>query len=196
MVLRKRRGLLLTTVGLILFIIYLTFSNPFRAFQEVRRFNLSLFLVSIVINYLGLVFFAASWYLLLRGMDVGIRLSGAIRATFISLFVVLMIPIPVGTEIIRAYLVRKEENSDIGKGDRVGSRPQSHVQHLLRHPHHIRSRNDHPPLWCEHSDPWRDALVRGAVCGWLKPPFRSHPRPTTAQDYLSAFSLLDTFSSF
>jgi len=114
-VLRKRRGLLLTTVGLILFIVYLAFSNPFKAFQEVRRFNLSLFLVSIAINYLGLVFFAASWYLLLRGMDVGIRLSEAIQATFISLFVVWMIPIPVGTEIIRAYLVRKEENSDIGK---------------------------------------------------------------------------------
>ncbi len=34
---------------------------------------------------------------------------------FASLFVVWLIPIPVGTEIIRAYLVRDEENSGMGK---------------------------------------------------------------------------------
>jgi len=114
-VLRKRRGLLLTTLGLILFIVYLAFSNPFKVLLGVGRFNFGLFLLSVLINYLGLVLFAVSWYILLRGMDVRIRVFEAIQATFISLFVVWMIPIPVGTEIIRAYLVRNEENSDIGK---------------------------------------------------------------------------------
>lgn len=107
--------MLLTAVGLILFIVYLAFSNPFKVLMGVGRFNFGLFLLSVLINYLGLVLFAVSWYLLLRGMDVRIRVSEAIRATFISLFVVWMIPIPVGTEIIRAYLVRNEENSDTGK---------------------------------------------------------------------------------
>ena len=114
-VLRKRRGIFLTSLGLILFVAYLLFSNPFKALLEVGRINIGLFLFAILINDIGLVLFALSWYLLLRGMDVRVRLSEAIQATFISLFVVWMIPIPVGSEIIRAYLVRDKENSDIGK---------------------------------------------------------------------------------
>jgi len=66
-VLRKRRGLLLTTLGLILFIVYLAFSNPFKVLLGVGRFNFGLFLLSVLINYLGLVLFAVSWYILLRG---------------------------------------------------------------------------------------------------------------------------------
>lgn len=107
--------MLLTTLGLVLFIVYLVFSNPFKVLLGVGRFNFGLFLLSVLINDIGLVLFALSWYVLLRGMDVRIRVSEAIKVTFISLFVVWMVPIPVGTEIIRAYLVRNEENSDMGK---------------------------------------------------------------------------------
>lgn len=113
--LRKRHGVLLTSLGLILFVAYLVASNPFKALLEVGRFDIGLFLLAILLNDAGLVLFAVSWWLLLRGMDVRVRLSEAIQATFISLFVVWMIPIPVGSEIIRAYLVRDKENSDIGK---------------------------------------------------------------------------------
>jgi uncharacterized protein (TIRG00374 family) len=60
-------------------------------------------------------FFSASWYLLLKVLRVRIGLWEAVRAMFISLFVVWLIPIPVGTEIIRAYLVRNEANSGMGK---------------------------------------------------------------------------------
>ncbi len=114
-VLRRRRGILLTSLGLIFFAAYLAVSNPFKALLEVGRVDLRLFLLSILINDAGLVLFAVSWYLLLRGMDVRVSVSEAIQATFISLFVVWMIPIPIGSEIIRAYLIRHKENSDIGK---------------------------------------------------------------------------------
>lgn len=113
--LRKRRGILLTSLGLILFAVYLAASNPFRALSEVGRFDFGLFLLAILLNDTGLLLFALSWYLILRGMEVRLSLSEAIQTTLISLFVVWMIPIPVGSEIIRAYLVREEENSDIGK---------------------------------------------------------------------------------
>ncbi len=113
--LRKKRGLLMTSLGFVLFLIYLAYSNPFKIFMEVRRFNALVFILAVLINYIGLFFFAWSWYLLLRTLDVRIGVWKAVQSMFISLFVIWLIPIPVGTEIIRAYLVKDEENSDLGK---------------------------------------------------------------------------------
>lgn len=113
--LRKKRGLLMTSLGFVIFIAYLAYSNPFKILMEVGRFNVIVFSLAVMINYLGLFFFAWSWYLLLRTLDIRISVRKAVQSMFVSLFVVWLIPIPVGTEIIRAYLVKDEENSDMGK---------------------------------------------------------------------------------
>ena len=113
--LKSRRWLLLTTIGLVLFAVYLAYTNPFQVLMEVGRFDPWAFALALAINYAGMFFFAASWYVLLRVLGVGVGLWEAVRAMFVSLFVVWLIPIPVGTEIIRAYLVRDEENSGMGK---------------------------------------------------------------------------------
>lgn len=113
--LRRGRGLLVTSLGVVVFLVYLAWSNPFRVLMEVGRFDLVTFLIAVLLNYAGLFFFALSWFLLLKVLGVGVSVWRAVQATFVSLFVVWMIPIPVGTEIIRAYLVRGEENSDAGK---------------------------------------------------------------------------------
>ena len=114
-ILKSRRWLLLTSIGLVLFAAYLVYTNPFRVLMEVGRFDPWAFALALAINYAGMFFFAASWYVLLRVLGVGVGLWEAVRAMFASLFVVWLIPIPVGTEIIRAYLVRGEENSGMGK---------------------------------------------------------------------------------
>jgi uncharacterized protein (TIRG00374 family) len=113
--LKSRRWLLLTTIGLVLFVVYLAYTKPFKVLMEVGRFNPQAFAFALVINYAGMFFFAASWYVLLRVLGVGVGLWETVRAMFVSLFVVWLIPIPVGTEIIRAYLVRDQENSGMGK---------------------------------------------------------------------------------
>jgi uncharacterized protein (TIRG00374 family) len=113
--LKSRRWLLLMTLGLVLFVVYLAYTNPFRVLMEVGRFDPWAFVLALGINYAGMFFFAASWYVLLRVLGVGVGLWEAVRAMFVSLFMVWLIPIPVGTEIIRAYLVRDEENSGMGK---------------------------------------------------------------------------------
>jgi uncharacterized protein (TIRG00374 family) len=113
--LKSRRWLFLTSIGLILFAAYLAYTNPFRVLMEVGRFDPWAFALALAINYAGMFFFAASWYILLRVLGVGVGLWKAVRAMFASLLVVWLIPIPVGTEIIRAYLVRDEENSGMGK---------------------------------------------------------------------------------
>lgn len=110
-----KRGLALTSLGLVLFIVYLVYSNPLEALTQLEGFDVGLFLLSIVVNDTGLLLFAVSWWVLLRAMGVGVRLSEAVQATFISLFVVWMFPIPVGSEFIRAYLVRDKGNSSSGK---------------------------------------------------------------------------------
>ncbi|UCH57523.1 MAG: flippase-like domain-containing protein [Candidatus Bathyarchaeota archaeon] len=112
---RKWRGLILTSMGLIIFAVYLAYSKPFRVLLEVGRFDAATFALAVLINYAGLFFFSASWYVLLRVLGVGVSLLESVRAMFVSLFVIWLVPIPVGTEIIRAYLVRDEENSGPGK---------------------------------------------------------------------------------
>jgi uncharacterized protein (TIRG00374 family) len=115
LVLRGKRGLLLTSLGLVIFIVYLAYSNPFPVLLEVGRFDPVIFALAVVINWVGLFFFASSWYVLLHALGVGVSVWEAVKAMFVSLFVVWMVPIPVGTEIIRAYLVKDEEGSDLGK---------------------------------------------------------------------------------
>ena len=111
--LEKRRSFLLTSLGVVIFAVYLAYSNPFRVILEVGRLDVIVFILAVAINYLGLFFFAYSWYLLLKVLKVRISLWDGVRAMFVSLFIVWMIPIPVGTEIIRAYMVRDKENSDM-----------------------------------------------------------------------------------
>ena len=113
--LRGRLGSLFLLLGICLFALYLLWTNPFRVLLEAGRLNIPLFLLSILINDMGLLLFALSWHLLLRGMGVRLSTFKSISATFISLFVVWLMPIPIGSELIRAYLVRNEEGSDLGK---------------------------------------------------------------------------------
>jgi len=114
-VLKGKRGLLLTSLGLVIFVAYLAYSNPFSVLMELGRFDPWVFALAVLVNYVGLFFFSASWYLLLRSLKVGVSIWESVQAMFVSLFVVWLVPIPVGTEIIRAYLVKDEENSDMGK---------------------------------------------------------------------------------
>jgi len=112
---RGRVGLIFLLIGLLLFALYLLWSNPFKVLLEAGRLNLPLFLLSILINDTGLLLFALSWHLLLRGIGVRVSALKSVSATFISLFVVWLMPIPIGSELIRAYLMRNEEGSDLGK---------------------------------------------------------------------------------
>lgn len=112
---RNKRGLLLTSLGLVIFVAYLAWSNPFSVLMEVGRFDPWIFALAVLVNYAGLFFFSASWYVLLRVLGVGVGIWEAVQAMFVSLFVVWLVPIPVGTEIIRAYIVKDDENSDMGK---------------------------------------------------------------------------------
>ncbi len=59
--LKSRRWLLLTTIGLVLFAVYLAYTNPFQVLLEVGRFDPWAFALAIAINSGGLFLVAASW---------------------------------------------------------------------------------------------------------------------------------------
>lgn len=112
---RRRWGRLLTALGLVIFVAYLVYTNPFSVLLEAGRFNPWLYMWAVVIDWVGLLFLAGSWHMLLRAMDVRLSLWRTIQVTFVSLFVVFILPIPSGFEIIRAYLVKNEEGGNAGK---------------------------------------------------------------------------------
>ena len=113
--LRIGRRLILITIGFVIFAVYLILSNPLQGIQEAGHFDPTLFALAFLVDIAGLLLFGISWHLLLRGLDVAIGISESLQATFISFFVVWLIPVPIGSEIIRAYLVMDKENSDVGK---------------------------------------------------------------------------------
>jgi uncharacterized protein (TIRG00374 family) len=112
---RGKIGAFFTVLGLVLFIAYLVYTNPFKVLTEVGRFDLTTFLVAVGVNYVGLVLLAASWHILLIILGISIPLYRSVQITFVSMFAVWVFPFPSGVEIIRAYLVRNEIGSNHGK---------------------------------------------------------------------------------
>jgi uncharacterized protein (TIRG00374 family) len=111
---RSRRSLILLVIGIALFLVYLALSNPFAAFAE-SHFDAPTYLLAIVIDYVGLIAFTASWYTIVALLDIGIGPIEAIQVMFTSMFVGWLAPIPLNTEIVRAYLIRGKKNSNMAK---------------------------------------------------------------------------------
>lgn len=111
----RRPRLIFLTAGLILFAFYLALSNPFSILLKAGRFRPELFLIAVAVNNIGLLLFALSWYIILRGMETDPGPWEAIRVTFVSFFIVWLIPLPMGSEIIRAYLISKRGNPGVGR---------------------------------------------------------------------------------
>jgi uncharacterized protein (TIRG00374 family) len=112
---RGRWGATFTVLGLVLFIAYLAYTNPFKVLTEVGRFDPWTFMAAVLVNYVGLFFLSASWFIVLRVLGIDVSLWRSVQITFVSMFTVWMFPFPSGVEIIRAYLVRDREGSNIGK---------------------------------------------------------------------------------
>ena len=111
----KKRSVIFTLMGVAFFITYLLWSNPFSAFAEVGRFNLVIYALAVLIDQIGLIFFVASWYLILRAMKVNLSFTESVQITFTSLFIGWIAPLPLITEMVRAYLVKDRSDSNLGK---------------------------------------------------------------------------------
>jgi len=112
---RGRWGVAFTVLGAVIFVAYLAYTNPFSYLAATGRFEPLVFVSAVLLNWVGLVFLAASWHLLLRVLQVRTSLWRSVQMTFVSMFVVWVLPVPSGVEIIRAYLVRDEDGSNLGK---------------------------------------------------------------------------------
>lgn len=111
----RRSRLIFLTTGLIIFAFYLALSNPFSILLEAGRFRPELFLLAVAVNNIGLLLFALSWYIILRGMETHPSPWEAIGVTFVSFFIIWLIPLPMGSEIIRAYLISRRGNPGVGR---------------------------------------------------------------------------------
>ncbi len=111
---RSRRALILLVVGVAIFVAYLALFNPFAAFAK-THFDAPTYLLAIAIDYVGLLAFTTSWYTIVALLDIGIGPIEAIKVMFTSMFVGWLAPIPLNTEIVRAYLIRGKRNSNMAK---------------------------------------------------------------------------------
>ena len=110
-----KRKIFVLTLGLAIFILYLSLSNPFKGISEAGRFNPFLFFLAFTVDFIGIILFAISWHILVIGAGMRVRVVESLRATLISFFIIWLIPIPIGLEIIRAYLIKGDGKSNAGK---------------------------------------------------------------------------------
>lgn len=126
---RNRWGLVFLLAGVVLFIAYLAYANPFKVLTEVGRFDPLMFVAAVGVNYFGLIFLSASWHILLRSLGFKNSLWESIQISFAGLFAVWILPFPSGFEIVRAYLIREKEGGNLGKA--VSSVIMSKVYYFL-----------------------------------------------------------------
>jgi uncharacterized protein (TIRG00374 family) len=112
----NKRALAFTLIGVVFFVAYLVWANPFAAFAKVGAFDAPLYLVAVALDFLGLFLWSTSWYLILRAMRVDIGLWATTQLSFTSLFIGWLAPLPLMTEMVRAYLVKDKTTSNLGKG--------------------------------------------------------------------------------
>jgi uncharacterized protein (TIRG00374 family) len=110
-----RKAVALIITGILLFILYLIWANPFAALLEVGRFNAVYYIIAVIVNQIGLIFFAASWWVLVKIMNLKISFIEGIKITYTSLFIGWLIPIPLNTEVVRAYLLNIKKRSKLGQ---------------------------------------------------------------------------------
>jgi len=105
----------LLALGFLLLAAYLVAVNPFKALVEVEHFDGALFALAVAVNYVGLVFLALSWHILLRALGVEVGLRESVEATFAALFLVWLFPVPSGFELVRAHLAQRAKGGTLGK---------------------------------------------------------------------------------
>jgi uncharacterized protein (TIRG00374 family) len=112
---RNNWGTFFIAAGVLLFVVYLVYTNPFKVLMEAGRFDPWMFVAAVGVNYVGLVFLSASWHILLKSLGFKTSLWNAVQISFVGLFVVWMLPFPSGFELVRAYLIRDKEGGNWGK---------------------------------------------------------------------------------
>ncbi len=112
---RNNWGTFFIAAGVLLFVAYLVYTNPFKVLMEVGRFDSWMFVAAVGVNYVGLVFLSASWHIMLKSLGFKTSLWNAVQISFVGLFVVWMLPFPSGFELVRAYLIRDKEGGNWGK---------------------------------------------------------------------------------
>ena len=111
----KHKTLIFSTVGFIIFFSYILAINPFKVFTEIRKVDYALYALAVFVDLLGVIFFGLAWHILLRGIGVEIKVKESVGATLFSLFTVALIPIPMGSELIRIAYAKEKKNSNSGK---------------------------------------------------------------------------------
>ncbi len=111
-----KRALAFTIIGVVFFVAYLIWANPLAAFTEVGYINYPVYAAAIAVDLFGLILWSAAWYLILRAMNVNIGFITTTQLSFTSLFIGWLAPLPLMTEMVRAYLIKDRSTSNLGKG--------------------------------------------------------------------------------
>jgi len=116
-----RKAILLTSAGLLVFILYLYFfvglSDILEVFTKVNLANYSFYYsLAFAAAILSTLFYSMTWHELLKLLSVKITLRKAFLYCWLGIFVDLVVPFEaVSGEITRIYLATRESTGHVGK---------------------------------------------------------------------------------
>jgi uncharacterized protein (TIRG00374 family) len=119
-ILTQHKNAILMALGLVLFIVYLTFFVGIQSlFELISKLNLQqyslYYSIAIAALFLSVLFDSLIWYSLLQALNVKMKLRKVVLYNWIGNFVEMVIPCEtVCGEATRIYLARKETKQNIG----------------------------------------------------------------------------------
>lgn len=112
------KTLLLLTIGLVVFFVYIyVFNVDIREIiVKVQQTNPYYYILAAMASVLDIVFFTLAWHFLLRFLSVRLSVFKSFAFVWAGIFVDTLIPAEsVSGEITRIYLVNREQNGAVGK---------------------------------------------------------------------------------
>jgi len=107
---KPRRIILLSLIGLILLVVFLSFYSDLEAsISYIRSADPILYLASFISVTLGIVAYSEAWRILLKATGSSVRLTSSLRIILGSIFLNLAIPTAsIGGELFRIYAANRE----------------------------------------------------------------------------------------
>ena len=103
-------------VGIIIIAILLHFVGYDRVLLVISRMSVQFFLLTLLLDLAGLVFYALTWHILLKGLRCDVKFKTSLSVSLASIFTCYVTPSGVLLELVRVALINREAKVPIGKG--------------------------------------------------------------------------------
>ncbi|MCS7385586.1 MAG: flippase-like domain-containing protein [archaeon GB-1867-005] len=103
-------------VGIAIIILLLHFAGFGKVSSIIMKISLQFFIITLALDLAGLIFYALTWHILLRGLECQINFKTTLTISLAGIFMCYVTPSGLLLELLRIVLANKEAKVPIGYG--------------------------------------------------------------------------------